>query len=304
MFADALAGMLQWRLLVLWVVALLLPTLAVYLPIAAFLGPLLDWSPRAAELARRFDMLAFEDIGYAFQHSGGAAVGGGMMLGSILTVVLSPLLAGMMVTAARHAERPLGFVALAAGALAWYGRMFRLWLVSLVPLAVAGGVAAGLFKLAQKHGEAVVTEAQANRGQWAAMIAALVLFVVVHATIEAGRAQLGANESLRSGWRAWLRGVRLTFRRPVAVLGLYLGVTLVSWLVASVLLLVRIRIAGANAALFWLGVVVTQLGVAAIGWGRGARIAALMTLARQDTLGARDVSAPPTAAASAPAPMS
>jgi hypothetical protein len=279
-FPRALARMLQWRLLLVWVLALLLPTLAVYLPVSALLGRLLEWSPRADQIARRFDMLAFEDIGYAAVRSM-APVGGALLLGSILTVLLSPLLAGMMVTAAGPGDRPLRLLALLTGALSWYWRMLRLWLVSLVPLAAVAGLAAGAFKLASRRAETALLESQADRAQLLALIAVITLFVLVHATIEAGRAQLASDERLRSGWRAWLRGVRHTVRRPLAVLGSYLGATVLAWLLAAVLLVVRIRIPATSLPLLWCAFLVTQLGVAVIGWGRAARLAALIAVSQR-----------------------
>jgi hypothetical protein len=98
--------------------------------------------------------------------------------------------------------------------------------------------------------------------------------------VEAGRAELAADERLRSAWRAWIRGVRLTLRQPLPVLGRYIGATLVSLLVASVLLLIRLRLVGGSSGGFWLGFVVTQLAVAALGWGRASRLFALTTLIR------------------------
>lgn len=279
-FGRALTRMLQWRLLLVWLLALLLPALAVYLPLSALLGRLLDWSPRADEIARRFDMLAFEDMGYA-SFRAAAPVGGALLLASILAMALSPLLAGMMVTAARHTDRPLRFVALLAGALSWYGRMFRLWLVSLIPLAAVGALAAGGFTLATKISERVLLESQADHAQLAAALVAAVLFVLVHATIEAGRAQLASNDQLRSGWHAWALGVRHTVRRPLAVLGLYLGTTLLAWLIAAAFLAGRIRIAGSSLPPLACAFLVTQLGVAAIGWGRAARLAALIAISRR-----------------------
>jgi hypothetical protein len=278
--STALTRMLQWRLLLLWLLALLLPSLAVYLPLSALLGRLVEWSPRADEIARRFDMLAFEDIGYASFRTV-APVGGALLLASIMTLALSPLLAGMMVTAARHTDRPLRFVALLTGALDWYGRMFRLWLVSLVPLAAVAALAAGAFALARKIGERALLESQADRARLAAALVAAVVFVLVHATIEAGRAQLASDEHLRSGWRAWLLGVRHTVRRPLAVLGRYLGTTLLAWLVAAAFLATRIRIAGSSLPLLACAFLVAQLGVAALGWGRAARLAALIAIARR-----------------------
>ncbi len=45
----ALIAALQWRVVVLWTIGLLLPTLVVWLPLWRTLGGIFDWSPRAPE---------------------------------------------------------------------------------------------------------------------------------------------------------------------------------------------------------------------------------------------------------------
>ncbi|MDB4968083.1 MAG: hypothetical protein JWN44_3772 [Myxococcales bacterium] len=297
-FIASLTDMLQWRLLVAWIIVLLVPTVVLWLPVSALLGQAFDWSPRSGELARQFDMLAFEDLSTALRH-GAAPVRAASVAALLLTLLSSPLTAGLMVTASRHTERPLGFVALLAGALTWYGRMFRVLLVSLVPLTIVGGISAAAFKMASKHGEKAILESQAYRALYVALVVSLVVFVVLHATVEAARAQMAADERLRSGWRAWWRGMRLLGRRPAGLLGLYLGPTLLSSIVAALFLIVRIRIVGSSGLRFWLAFVITQLAVAAIGWGRAARLASLTALARETSVPV----ARPIAAATAPTPM-
>jgi hypothetical protein len=275
---NALAGALEWRLLVLWTLGIILPTAVATVPVWRVLSIALDKSPHASDIARRFDLLAFQDIAAAFERSG-PALGGAASLATLLTFLLSPLLAGASLAAAR-ADQPLGFAALLQEGIAWYGRMFRMLVVSLLPLAAVGAVASIAFHGAHKYGDRAIFESQATwalRGAW---VVTLAVFVVVHATVEAGRAELGADDRLRSAWRAWFRGVRLMMRRPLSVVGLYLGVTLTSGLVAAVLLLIRLRLTGASVGGFFIGLVVTQLAVAALGWGRASRLFALARLAR------------------------
>lgn len=280
LFRDALTGALQWRLLVVWVVGLLLPTAVVALPLYRTIGSVFDFSPHAAELARRFDMLAIEDLGVVIGHNA-ATLGGATTASMLLTLALGPLLAGVTLTAAQ-AREPLGFVALVQGGVAWYLRMLRLLVVSLVPLAVlVGGLSAAAYGVAHKHAEKAITETSAERGETWALVITLVVFVLVHATVEAARAQYLADERLRSGWRAWARGVRQLARRPLAVLGLYVGPSLAGLVVAAVLLLLRIRVTASNFGTFLIGFVLVQLAVAAIAWGRASRLFALSALARE-----------------------
>jgi hypothetical protein len=277
---QALTAAAQWRLLLVWTVGLLVPTAIAALPIWRLLAAALDLSPRAADIARRFDILAFEDVVVAFGHAT-APVAGALFAAGLAMVLLQPLLAGVSVAAARQPFEPLGLRALLERGMAYYGRMFRLLLLSLLPLVVVvGGLSAGIGALTGKMEKHAVLESRADLLSHLSTALTLILFIVVHATIEAARAQLAADERLRSAWRAWVAGLKLLVRRPLALLGLYLGPTLVSLVVASVLLLVRIRMIGANAAVFWLAFIVTQLAVAAIGWGRAARLFALTDLMR------------------------
>lgn len=299
LFGGALTAALQWRLLLLWTVGLMLPTLAIWLPTWHALGGLYDFSPRAAEIARRFDMLAFEDTVIAFGRAGGA-LAGASLFAVVLAALTAPFLAGVTAAAARQrgGAAPLRLVALVQGGAAFYGRMFRLALVSLVPLGAAGAVASVAFKLADKRAETATLQSQAERAGHVALAVTLIVFVLLHATVEAARAQLIADERLRSAWRAWARGLRLTVARPLPVLALYVGAMLAGTAVAAVPLLVRLRLTPASGVVFWLGFLLTQLGVAAVGWGRAGRLFALAAVAADARPAA--ASAPPASAAPAP----
>ena len=69
--------------------------------------------------------------------------------------------------------------------------------------------------------------------------AAGLLFVLAHASLEAGRGWLAADGRLRSALKAWWRGLKLLARRPFAVLSVYLGTTLLGLALAALLLLLR-----------------------------------------------------------------
>src|SRR5262249_23751224 len=151
------------------------------------------------------------------------------------------------------------------------------------------------FAMAKKHAEKALTQTSAESGSTWAMVLTLVVFVLVHATVEAARAQYLADERLRSGWRAWARGVRQLVRQPVAVLTLYVGPSLVGLVVAAALLLVRVRISAASFVGFLVGFVLVQLAVAAVGWGRASRLFALSALARGGHAAATPTEAAPAA---------
>lgn len=277
----AMQGARQWRLGLLWTLALFLPTAVVSWPVWRTLAAALDFSPRVAALAQRIDVLALSDLAVVLGPSG-PALGGAATLATLLAMILWPLLSGMMVTAAGTDHR-LRIIELLHGGLVLYGRMLRLLLVSLVPLLVIGAATAGAFKVAGKHAEQVLLDAQAQRARWAATGVALLLFWGIHAMVEAARGQLASDRSLRSAWRALFRGVVMLAQRPLMLLGLYLVPTILSLLLAAVLLALRIRTSAASGAGLVAGLVLTQLAVTVIGLGRMSRLFALTALCRAST---------------------
>lgn len=277
--AGAMRAAMQWRLLLWWAVLLLLPTLAASLPMWQMLGANLDHSTHAAELAQRLDMLAIADLMTNARERFLPAIGGGGMVALALTLLLSPLLAGMTIYAARAPKRP-GFIDLLAGGAHEYARMFRMLVWSVVPLAIAGVLAGVAFKVAGKTAETAILESDADRAAHLALAVSVVVFALVHATVDAGRALLANERRRRSAIVAWWGGVKLMFRRPLSLLGVYVAVTGVGLLLAALLAWARLHVpalgAGGTAGAFLL----TQLAVLVLGWMRSARLFAMMALVR------------------------
>jgi hypothetical protein len=280
-FGEALRAGLAWRPLALFTLGLLVPTGVAAIPLRRELGDLLDRSPRSPEFAHRFDMLLFQDVTVALGRVEPALIGAGAV-GTAVALILGPWLTGMMMAATSRAG-PLGVGLLLQSGLAWYGRALRIWLVSLLPLAFLGVVVSMASKSAGGYAERALLEAHAMRAWRAVAIGTAILFVLVHAVVEASRAELAADPELRSAFRALARAARHAARHPVAVLSFYLGTTAASFLAAALLCLVRLHISAASAAGLGGGFVVTQLAVACIGWGKLCRLFALTALARSRT---------------------
>jgi hypothetical protein len=159
--------------------------------------------------------------------------------------------------------------------------MTRLGLLGVVPLALGAGAAAGLMNLANTRALHATTEAAALAGErWALLGGAAALFVTL-LSVDAGRAVLGARPHRRSAFLAWTTGTWLMLRRPLqtglaGALGLGLGVGL-----ALALTAVRTRVPPAALPL---SVLLSALAVAAVGWGRAVRLAALTDLAAADAV--------------------
>lgn len=273
---QALRPALQWRLLLLWLLALLLPTLAAALPVWTWLGAAFDRTVGAPVLAQRLDLVAIADlVGLHTQHA--SAVNAGATVALAMTLLLSPLLTGAAITAAR-APAPLGFAALAAGGVSEYGRLLRMLVWAIVPLGVAAFLG-GMLASAADQPDAVLESSAAN-ATLAAMLAGALLLLLAHATLDAGRAVLALDRRRKSAVLAWCDGLVLLARRPLAVFGLYAGITLLGLALAAALATARLNLPALGAGSFLGGLLLAQLAVLALAWMRCARLFGLMELAR------------------------
>jgi hypothetical protein len=267
---------LQWRLLLVWLAATLLPTALLALPVWQALAPLLDHSVRAPELARTLDGTAFTDL-FAELRRNAVALQAGALAALVLTLLLSPFLTGVIVTAGRAAQAP-ALRALAAGGIAEYPRMLRMLLWAVVPLGVALAGGAALAQLAQDHAATLAGATEAARWELAGTVASVLLLALANLTLDAGRAQLAIDRRRTSALKAWWWGVRLLLRRPGAMLGSYLLLSAAGLLLASLLALARLQVQGSNGVLLLAACVLAQLIALAVGWMRAARLLALMTV--------------------------
>jgi hypothetical protein len=270
---------LQWRLLLLWALLLLLPTLAATLPVWQLLGDAFDQSPQAASLARVLDMTAVSDLMQLYKRYS-TAVGNGALVALLLTLLMSPLLSGMTIAAARAPQR-LGLGGLLAGGMREYGRLLRMLLWSSVPLGLAlllGGLAAAPLR---SLGNDAILESTANNANLAGTLVIGLLLLLVHATVDAGRAVLAADRRKTSAVRAWGEGMMLVLRRPLATLGIYVVITVVGLLLAALVALVRVRVAPVEGWSFFGALLLTQLAVMVVAWMRSARLFALIALVQR-----------------------
>lgn len=273
-------SMLQWRLLLLWLLVLLLPTAIAALPIARLLGAQFDYAVQARQWASQFDGIALAELVSVFSGSAGTALSSAVLLGAVFSLLLSPWLTGTVFVAVRAHTVP-GFTALIVGGLKEYGRFARMLLWSLLPMGIALAMYAGLSGMADDYAEKAILEADAKRIGWMATVAGGLALVLAHASIETGRAWLGIDLSRHSAIRAWWRGCRLLLRRPFSVLGIYLLSTALAALIYLPLLLARAHTPAVGAFGVIGAFVLAQLAVAAIAWGRAVRLASLGALVRQ-----------------------
>jgi len=273
---NASRAALQWRLLVIWLVAALLPTLLLAAPMWSSLSAILDQSVRAPELAKSLDVLALADIIAELKRNSLSLQAGGIAA-VVLTLLLSPLLTGVIVTAGRAAETA-SFRQLFAGAVSEYPRMFRMLLWAVVPLGLALAIGGAVADSAQDFAEKASLESVAGNWSLLANVLGVLLVALANLTLDAGRAQLAIDRRRSSAVKAWWWGLKLLLRRPGALFGSYLVLTVAGLLAAGLFALARFNLAGSNGLLLLAGFLLAQLMVLAMAWMRSARLFALMSL--------------------------
>ena len=197
----------------------------------------------------------------------------------VLTLLVSPLLNGVFVAAARSAE-PLKFVPLLQKGVQNYGRMARMLVWTLVLMGMAGAASSGLFHLVGNYADKAILESSATLARRAALIGTALLFLLIHLSVDAGRAQLAIYPGRTSAVKAWWRACKMIKARFMGTLGFYVGFTLVGGALALAITALRVALPQLGAFWFILGVVLAQLAVLAVGWMRITRLVALVDVAQ------------------------
>ena len=269
----------SWRLLLLAMGLGTLPAIFAGAPLGLAVAVPLFHEPRGARWFGELSAETLLEVGRAIGERGlSSLVGGGLLGGLVVALLAAPWLAGATLALVRTSE-PLKGRELLRGAGEYWGRLTRLGLVSVLPLAVAGASSAGIVHWADLTIEQAVTETSALRTARLAEAAMGILFFVALLTVDAGRAVLGARPGRRSAFLAWTSGVWLVLRRPLqtglaGALGLGLGLALAALLSAA-----RARVPSAAVPV---SLLLSSLSVAAVGWGRAIRLGALTELALRD----------------------
>lgn len=276
--SHALRGALQWRLLLLWIVVTGLCAVVGAMPFWNWLGDMLDHSLLAGVVGSgKAPALMIEAL-----MSRDAPLGllaGGIQFATILMLLLSPLLAGATVVAARS-RGPLGFGDLLRGGISEYGPMLRMLIWSMIPLGIAVAAAAGIMGANDSMHEHAVLASELDTGRRLALIVGGILWVLAHASLEAGRGWLAADVRLRSALKAWWRGLKLLLRRPFAVLSVYLVTTIAGLLLAVLMIGVRQHVDASTGLGFVLAMLLGFGIAAALAWSRIARLFGMQSLAQ------------------------
>jgi hypothetical protein len=278
---QALRRGAQWRYLVLCALVMLLPVGLSFAPTVSWLGTLLDHSTRSSDLVARLDSAAFTELLRQMGEPSAGTVFAGAHAALVVAMILAPALAGAAAALAREPGGRLRLRGLLGGAGELYPRMLRMALVALLPIGVALGGAALAFHLAGKSGKHAVLESTADRANHVATAVSVVLLWLATVTVEAGRAHLAAQPERKSAFLAWWSGVRLAVRRPGKVLGLCLLTSVTGVGGALLVTALRNRIVEGGPGTIVLGLLLGQLAVVLIAWGRASRLVGLTELVRE-----------------------
>ena len=274
--ANAVA--LQWRLLLLWTSAMLIPTALLAWPFWATLAAQLDKSLYSAQWAKQLDAVVLADLASKLMDNAATLSQAGLTA-LVLTLLVSPLLNGAIVAAAR-APQPLKIVVLLQKGLQDYGRMARMWVWALVLMGAAGAASNGLFHLVGNYADKAILESDATLLSRVVLVLTALVFLVIHLTVDAGRAQLAVYPGRTSAVKAWWRACKMVKARFLPTLGFYVGFTLTGIVLAVAITALRVALPQLGALWFSLGVLLAELAVLALGWMRITRLVALVDLAQ------------------------
>ena len=276
--SHAQRGAMQWRLWLLWIVVTGMCALIGALPVWNWLGGLLDNSLLGPTVgsgnapALLIETLMARDAPLGL-------LAGGIRFATLLMLLLAPLLAGAAIAAARSRET-LGFGDLLRGGISEYGPMLRMLIWSVIPLGIAVLATVTIMGVNEAANTQAVLASELDMGRRIALIVGGVLWVLAHASLEAGRGWLAADGRLRSAIKAWWRGLKLLLRRPFAVLSVYLVTTVIGLLLALLMVGVRQHI-DANTGLGFVLAMLAGFGItAALAWSRIARLFGMQSLAQ------------------------
>ena len=269
---------LQWRLLLLWTLVTLIPTGLMVWPFWATLSAQLDHALYAPQWAKQLDGTVLADLIWKLMENPSTMAHAGLSALAV-SVLLSPLMNGAFVAAAR-AKEPLQWVPLLQKGLKDYGRMLRMWIWGMVLLMVMGGIASGAMHGVGKYAEKAILESNVTLVGRVVLLVVAVLMLLVHLSIDTGRAQLAVYPGRSSAVKAWWRACKQIKARFWMHVGIYVAFTAAGLLLVAAITALRIAVPQLGALWFTLGLVLMQSAIVVMGWMRIARLVALVDLAQ------------------------
>lgn len=266
---------LDFRLVLFWLVASMVPTLLVGLPLAGILRDVLDFSAYSDALAQRLNLDALSAIGARYQRSE-LAIQTNVTLAWVCTLLFAPMLTALA-AALFVASEKLPWSRLFIAGLMDYSRWFWLHLSALLVYLLGFGMAAVVAASAEIRVEEYVDANSFANVQIVSWLAAVLIALITHFFVEIARAEYLLDCRLRFPPSAFLRA--LSRGQLLRRISGYLIVGGVGISALLLLLLLRQRISGVGVVAMLCTVVLAQCSVAAIAWMRTARFFVLAQMA-------------------------
>ena len=250
---------------------------------ALFLDSNLGHSTRAREMIAELDgSTTIELLRQVAEPNRLLTIAIGLSLGLFSLLLVAPAMAGATIAAAAAADERLSLRRLLVGAGEFYGRMLRTFLVGLLPLGIGGAIAWAILRGIWKANEHATWETAAYARLRIGILGSALLVFLFHSLIDAARAHFAADPSRRSAVLTLWSAIRLLLRRPVRLLALGALGSGTAFLVAALLMGVRLQLNQDNVWRICLAWLFAQGAQLAVGWGRGTRIFGFVELVRAD----------------------
>ena len=264
----------QHRLIILWIVALGVPTVLFVTPVYLLLAKHLNHSIDSAAIAAHLDLRVLIDLPgvlFAFPEAVGAASVASILIGFASYAWLN----GLAVGASRFKPN-VSYSVLIAAANSQYWRMFRmgLWALVIVGIALAIASAAGS-GIERADAEAVVASSL-DTVKLLHNLFTLLLLALAQCSLEVGRAFLAIDPRRRSVIRSWWNGVAMLIRHPIRLIAAWLVPSLLSVLLSAALMLLRLNINQGGVIGLAAAFVIAELVVAWMAWMRITKLYALI----------------------------
>jgi hypothetical protein len=262
------------RLILLWVVAIGVPTLLIASPLYMLLAPHLNHSIDSAALASKLDVRVLVDLPgiiFLFPEAIGAASIASILIGFVMYAWLNGLAIG-----ASRCKPAASFSVLIAAANGQFWRMLRMGLWALVPVGVALAIANALGKSIEHAETEAVVASSLDTARNLHTLLTLLLLAMAQCSVEVARTFLAIDPRRRSVVRSWWHGLGMLLRHPVALFGVWLVPSFLSVVLSAVLMLVRLNINQGSALGLIAAFLVAELIVAFMAWMRITKLYALI----------------------------
>ena len=283
LFRRSLGNAIQWRLLFLWWVSLLIPGTGAVISPALFLDTNLAHSTRAREVIAAIDgSTTVELFRQLTEPERIWSISTGLGAALLALLLIGPAMAGATVAAAAADDERLPLRQLLAGAGDFYGRMLRAFIAGLVPLGIGSAITWAILRAIFKANERATWETAAHARIGMGILAGALSVFLFHTIVDAARAHFAAEPWRRSAVLALWGAVRLLVRRPLRLLALGALGSGTAFLIATLLMAVRLQVNQDDVWSISLAWLLAQGAYLGIGWGRGIRVFGFAELVRAD----------------------